>query len=91
MNTKTVRLERSEDLILRLPEGWAEEGEKVSIKEKDGSVIIEKLVDVEIDLDDSTFLSIAKMAHEKDITFNEMITQIIEEKLSQENLNKNDW
>lgn len=84
MNNKTIRLERSEDLILRLPEGWAKEGEKVSIKEKDGSIVIEKLVDLEIDLDDNTFLAVAKMAHEKDITFNEMIVQIITEAIDNE-------
>ena len=33
--------------------------------------------DVEIDLTDEEFLSIAKMAHERDITFNKMVEAIL--------------
>jgi hypothetical protein len=35
--------------------------------------------EIEIELDDFEFLSIAKMAHERDCTFNEMINEIIED------------
>lgn len=38
----------------------------------------EKMVEIEIDIDDSEFLYVAKMAHERDITFNEMINHLIE-------------
>lgn len=37
----------------------------------------EKMVDVPIDLTDEEFLSIAKMAHERDITFNKMVEVIL--------------
>lgn len=38
----------------------------------------EKMVDIEIDITDDEFLYVAKMAHERDITFNEMMNRIIE-------------
>lgn len=34
-------------------------------------------VDVPVDLTDDEFLSIAKMAHERDITFNQMVEKIL--------------
>lgn len=34
---------------------------------------------INIDIDDKTFLSIAKMAHEKDITFNQMVEMSLRE------------
>ncbi len=37
--------------------------------------------DVEIDISDDTFLHIAKLAHEEDITFNQMVTKILKEQL----------
>lgn len=36
-----------------------------------------KYVDVEIDMPDDTFLALAKMAHEKDITFNQMCEEAL--------------
>jgi len=36
-----------------------------------------KLVEMEIDLTEDEFLHVAKLAHEQDITFNEMVTRII--------------
>ena len=44
----------------------------------------EKLVEVPIDLDDATFIIIAKMAHEKDITFNKMCCIILKEQMDRE-------
>ena len=41
----------------------------------------EKMVDVEIDLDDATFLALAKMAHDQDITFNQLANKILVEEL----------
>jgi len=81
---KTVKLKRSEDLVLDLPEGFGEEGEKVSIDVKGNSVVVSKMVGVEVDLDDTTFLAIAKLAHEKDITFNEMCVEILKEMIEKE-------
>ena len=38
----------------------------------------EKMAEIEVDFTDEEFLHVAKMAHERDITFNEMITIILE-------------
>ena len=43
-----------------------------------------KKEEIELDLDDQTFLIIAKQAHERDITFNEMANIILKEELFQE-------
>lgn len=37
------------------------------------------MVDIEIEITDEDFLCIAKMAHERDITFNQMVCSLIEE------------
>lgn len=81
MNSKIVTLKQSQDLILELPEGFASPGEKVSIEQVENGLRISKLIPIEVDLDDDVFLQIAKMAHEKDITFNEMCIDILEEQM----------
>ena len=43
----------------------------------------EEMVDVEIDITDETFLKLAKMAHEKDITFNQLCNEILREQIEQ--------
>jgi len=45
-------------------------------------------VDVEIEISDEDFLNIAKMAHEKDITINQMMNQILE-KYMRKDIEKN--
>jgi predicted DNA-binding ribbon-helix-helix protein len=40
-----------------------------------------KKEDIEIDLDDHVFMELAKIAHEKDITFNQLVNDIIREKI----------
>jgi hypothetical protein len=40
--------------------------------------------DVDANISDETFLHIAKQAHEKDITFNQMITEILEKQIIME-------
>lgn len=42
----------------------------------------EKMVEMEIDIDDREFLYVAKLAHERDITFNEMMNLIIEQAIA---------
>jgi hypothetical protein len=42
------------------------------------------LIKVEIDISDDVFLSLAKIAHEKDITFNQLCVDIIAEQISRE-------
>ncbi len=39
---------------------------------------------VNVDMSDETFLTIAKQAHEKDLTFNQMITNLLREQLERE-------
>ena len=39
----------------------------------------EKMVDMEIEMSDEEFLYVAKQAHDRDITFNQMITIMLEE------------
>lgn len=41
----------------------------------------EKMVEIEVDFTDEEFLYVAKMAHENDITFNEMVVRILEEQI----------
>jgi hypothetical protein len=41
----------------------------------------EKMIDVEVDLDDATFLALAKMAHEQDVTFNQLANKILIEEM----------
>lgn len=38
---------------------------------------------VEVDLTDEEFLHIAKLAHEQDITFNQMVAKILEEHIEE--------
>jgi hypothetical protein len=39
---------------------------------------------VEIDLSDEDFIQIAKLAHERDITFNQMVEEILRAKITEE-------
>ena len=43
-------------------------------------------VTVEIELSDSTFNRLALMAHEKDITFNQLVTEILMEYIQKEDI-----
>lgn len=86
-----TKIQRSEDLLITLPEGWSEEGEKVSIEVlENDTIMISKFIEVEIDLDDNSFLYIAKKAHEKDITFNQMVCEIIKERIDEKSILNND-
>jgi len=44
----------------------------------------EKMVDIEVDLDDELFLALAKEAHKQDITFNQLVNKVLKEKLDEE-------
>ena len=44
---------------------------------------------IEIDLSDEEFLVIAKRAHEKDITFNQMVEEILWEAINQKEEKQN--
>ena len=38
----------------------------------------EEMVSMEVEISDEEFLYVAKMAHERDITFNQMMNEILE-------------
>lgn len=44
----------------------------------------EKMVDVEVDFTDEEFLKIAIMAHEEDITFNQLIRNVIQDAMDRQ-------
>lgn len=80
-STKEV-LEDLIDVIAKQP------GLVIKIEE---DVIFDSIFDintenVEVDISDETFLFIAKMAHEKNITFNQMVTEILKEQIEKESL-----
>lgn len=80
----TVKLERSDDLLLTLPKGWGKAGEKVSLEVKGDTLVISKMKKITVDFDEKTFLKLAIMAHERDITLNEMVTLILREEFFDE-------
>ena len=43
---------------------------------------------IELDISDDDFLALAKIAHEKDITFNKLINDILRRKIELEAVNK---
>lgn len=43
-----------------------------------------KMVDVEIDMPDDVFMHIAQKAHQRDITFNEMVQDILQHEIDNE-------
>jgi hypothetical protein len=43
-----------------------------------------KFANLEIDIDDSTFLFYAKEAHRKDVTFNQLINEVLQKALDKE-------
>jgi hypothetical protein len=47
-------------------------------------MIKKELENVDIELSNRDFFLLAKMAHEQDITFNELCTKILEEKLEED-------
>lgn len=82
----TVQLLPSEDLMLQLPDEVIESmkltpGTKLSLRVKDGVLEISKFKTLEVELDDELFMSLALQAHERDITFNELVQEILEAEL----------
>lgn len=57
---------------------------KLKIKNEWVHLVAEKTQEIEVDIEDATFLSIAKMAHERDITINDMMVEILKEQLEKE-------
>ena len=79
-DSNIVTVEAIEELAIRLPEDFAEVGEKVHVAVRDdGCLVISKFVDIELDLPNDVLLKLALMAHEQDITLNELCGNIFRE------------
>lgn len=81
-----TKLEPSQDALLTLPEAvinklGVKPGDKIHMEVKDGNLVLSKLQTIEIELEDETFAQLALMAHEQDITFNELVTKILKEQI----------
>jgi hypothetical protein len=84
----TAEIIPSTDLMLQFPPDALESigikcGEKVSLRVDGEAIVISKLVPIEIELEDRDFLALAKQAHERDITFNDYVREILEVKLKE--------
>ena len=79
-NENVVKVETIEEHAIKLPDGFAEVGEKVHVSVRDyDSIVISKLVPVELDLPNDIILGLALIAHERDITLNELICEMLKE------------
>jgi len=75
-----VKVEKIEELAIKLPEDFAEVGEKVHVSvQEDGSIVISKFVDMELDLPNDLIMKLALEAHAQDITLNELCSNILTE------------
>jgi hypothetical protein len=78
MKKEIIKVETIEELAIRLPEDFAEVGEKVHVSVRDdGTIVISKLVPIELDLPNDVLLGLTMMAHEQDITLNELCCNIL--------------
>ena len=95
MKTYNTKVETREESFITFPEelveqmGW-KENQKFTIEEKDGNITMKPYTEVEIDFDDETFMKLAKMAHEQDITFNELCNNILSDKICKLETSLND-
>lgn len=84
----TAQIVPSTDLMLQFPpealeSAGIQSGEKVSLRVEGNAIIISKLVPLEIELEDADFIALAKQAHERDITFNEYVREILGKKIAE--------
>lgn len=105
MKTKTIEVkqhEDSDDLYIEIPPdildrlGWVEGDDVRFDMQQDGSMKITKrrTEEVELDLAEEDFQGIAMLAHERNVTFNDMCGIILEEAIADpeklRHLKKND-
>ena len=71
-----------DDLLDRL--GW-QEGDDLKFVEKDEGFIIKKVKyeNVEIDLSEDDLFSLMQLAHAQNITFNQLVEQVIQERIEE--------
>lgn len=78
------------DAIIQFPEGilnklgWKEGDDLRFVPQADGGFLIRKLnmQQVSIDMDEKDIHTLMEIAHERDITFNQLVQQVIEEKMT---------
>lgn len=77
------KVESKEEYYIALPEDLPYEvGQKFSIKcGEDGSFLLTPYVKEVFDIEDELFLSLAKLAHERDITLNDLVNEILIERI----------
>lgn len=80
MKTFITKVEESVETFIVLPEELGfHPGDQFSIEYQDSGVLILKpYKSIEIDIDDSIFLQLAKEAHERNITFNDLCIEILQ-------------
>lgn len=92
MKTYEVEVKQVDDLFIELPPelikeaGW-KEGDDLKFETKEGGSILVNKVEytgVDIDLDDEEVLKLSLAAHERGITLNDFIIEILEGYLSDE-------
>lgn len=80
--TYTTEVETEEVCFVKLPEELGfKPGDKFTIEQTEEGFILKPYVNIEVDIPDELFLELAKLAHEQDVTFNELCNKIIKEKL----------
>jgi len=82
-NEYVCKVKSREELYIELPEDlYYEEGQKFSIKQhEDGSFLLVPYRKEAFDIDDDLFLNLAKMAHERDVTLNDLVNEILREQI----------
>jgi hypothetical protein len=86
-----VRQSAVKELMEELADVIADQPGLVIKIEKDGvfdSIFDINTTSIDVDMSDETFMFIAKKAHEKNITFNQMVTEILIRQIEREELKK---
>jgi len=86
----TATIVPSGELAIQFQPGFLEaagfkEGNKVNMRVDGQTIVVEKLVNVELDLDDEVLVKLALLAHEKDITLNQVMVEILENAIANSN------
>lgn len=85
MTSHLIKVEEITDFAIRLPDGFAKEGEKLSLSfdEEDNSIKISKFCTIEVDIDKETLFKLMLMAHDRDITLNDLCNEILLEYINE--------
>jgi len=93
MNIGELQVKENEDgeLYFRIPDdvlnrlGW-KEGDDIKFTERDGGFVLTKVkkVSISVDFDKDNLLQYMTMAHEKDMTFNQLCEEAIKERINKD-------